>query len=73
MDFIEVLIVAAILMIVAVVGLAVYDESQRPDMGLKKDDWQCTKSENRTHLQPMGKLLMPMTTKICLEYTRIDG
>lgn len=74
---IELLLVVAIVgILVAVIG-AVYFDSQRPTIELKKDDWECVKSEPRTHLQPMlvGKvtIMMPMTSDVCVEYRRKGG
>jgi len=70
---IEVLIVLAI---TGLLGAVVYDplkDSDRPNMTLKKDDWQCIKYETRIHLQPIGKTLMPITSEVCIEYHRIGG
>ena len=79
MDFswIEAAIVAAIVILIGAVGLAVYSDSQRPTIEIKKDDWECVKSEQRTHLLPMmiGKvtILQPMTSTVCVEYRRHAG
>ena len=73
MDWVEVLIVAAIVLLIAAAGCGAYGESLRPDMMLKKDDWQCTNSKTRTNLQLVGKVLVPITMKVCMEYRRIDG
>ena len=47
-----------------------------PAIEITKADWDCTKTETRTYLQPMliGKTttLMPMTRAICTEYRRHD-
>lgn len=74
------IVAALMVLVVGVVGYvlwAAWSDSQRPTFQLKRDDWECTKSESRTHLQPMlvGKVttLIPMTTSVCLEYTRIAG
>jgi len=72
-SWIEGLIAATIVLILAAVGWAGYSESKRPNMTLKKDDWQCSKSETRTHLQLMGKILMPVTEQVCMEYRRIGA
>jgi hypothetical protein len=72
-SWIEAAIVAAIVLILVAVGWGAYSESQRPTIEIKKDDWECVKSEQRTHLQPMGKVLMPMITTVCVEYRRHAG
>lgn len=76
-SWIEALIVAAIVLILVAIGWGAYRNSQRPTIEIKKDDWECTKSEQRTHFQPMlvGKvqILQPMTTTVCVEYKRHDG
>lgn len=79
MDFswIEAAIVAAIVLILVAVGWGAYSDSQRPTIEIKKDDWECVKSEQRTHLQPMlvGKvtIMQPMTSTVCVEYRRHAG
>ena len=76
-SWIEVVIVAAIVVLIGVIAWALYSEGQRPTIEIKKDDWECVKSEDRTHLQPMlvGRttMLMPMTTTVCLDYKRVAG
>jgi hypothetical protein len=57
-SWIEGFIAAAIVLIIVAVGWEAYSESTRLNMTLKKDDWQCVRSETRTHLQPMGRMLM---------------
>jgi hypothetical protein len=58
-------------------GWSAYADSQRPTVDLKRDDWECTKSEARSHLQPVlvGQVtvLIPMTTTVCVEYARRGG
>lgn len=65
-----------VLGIVVWVLWAAWSDSQRLTLELKRDDWKCTKSESRTHLQPMlvGKVttLITMTKIVCSEYTRIS-
>jgi hypothetical protein len=67
-------LVAAVIALVGWLGWSAYADSQRPTVDLKRDDWECTKSEARSHLQPMlvGQVtvLIPMTTTVCLEYAR---
>lgn len=69
-SWIEVAIVAAIFLVLAAVGWGAYNDHQRPVIEIKKDGWECVKSEKRTHLLPVGKVLMPMTTMVCVEYRR---
>ena len=70
-------IVAAIILIGAAIGWEAYNDIQRPTIEIKKDDWECVKSEQRTHLQPMliGNItiLQPITSTVCLEYMRHAG
>ena len=76
-SWIEGVIVAAIVLVVVAVGWGAYSDSQRPTIEIKKDDWECVKSESRTHLQPMlvGKItiLQPITNTVCMEYSRRAG
>mgnify|MGYP001561249828 CR=1 FL=1 len=54
-----------------------YIDSQRPTIEIKKDDWECVKSEQRPYSQPMliGKaiIIMPMLITVCVEYRRHAG
>lgn len=77
LDFFEWLCLAVVTFILGVVGLlvhAIYLDAQRPTFELKRDDWVCTKSEQRTRLQatPAGKslMLLPMQETVCVEYVR---
>ena len=71
-SWIEALIVAAIAIIIVAVGWAGYSNNQRQTIELNKDDWECTKSDQRSQLQPMpvGKVMVmsPMTRTVCVEY-----
>jgi hypothetical protein len=68
------LIAAAVVGIIGLVLVSAYRDSQRPTFELKKDDWTCARSEQRTYLRPMpvGKVttLMPMSMAVCMEYRR---
>lgn len=63
-----------VVVLIAWIFWSVWSDSQRPTFELKRDDWICTKSENHTRLQPTlaGKVttLVPVTTTVCIEYTR---
>ncbi len=76
-SWIETVVVAVIVLILAATGWGFYSDSQRPNIEIKKDDWECVKSEQRTHLQMMmvGKItiLQPITTNVCVEYRRHAG
>lgn len=76
-SWIEAGVVSALVLILVAVGWSGYSASQRPTIEIKKDDWDCVKSEQRTHLQPMliGKVtvLQPMTSTVCVEYRRHAG
>lgn len=70
-------IVTVIVMILAAIGWEAYSNSQRPTIEIKKDEWECVKSEHRTRSQPMlvGKvtILLPITRTVCVEYRRHAG
>jgi hypothetical protein len=79
-SLLEWVIGVVVLAALAVVGLLfwlMWQDSQRPTFVLKKEDWACTRSENRTHLQPLvsGKVttLIPVTNSVCVEYRRHAG
>jgi hypothetical protein len=73
-SWIEAAIVAAIVLILGAVGVAAWSDSQKPTTEIRKDEWDCVRTEPRSHLQPMqvGKvmILMPMTSTVCVEYRR---
>ncbi len=76
-SWIESAIVAAIVLTIVAIGWGAYSDSQRPTIEIKKDEWECVKSEQRTHLQPVvvGKttIFQPMTNTVCVEYRRHAG
>ena len=69
----EGLIIAAIVLIIVEFGWGAYSDSKRQNITLQTDEWQCTKSETRKLFQPLGKLIVPRTKQVCVEYMRIDG
>lgn len=73
---IEVLIVLTIVGILAGLGIGAWRNTEAPVIELRKNEWSCTKTEQRTHLQPMpaGKAMtvIPMTSTECVEYKRHD-
>ena len=70
-------LLAIFILLLATVGVAVWQDSNLPTFELKKDDWECVEEERRTHLQSMlvGKIMImqPITNTVCLEYRRIGG
>ena len=76
-SWLEVAIVAAILLILSAAGLGAYNERKRPTIEIKKDEWDCIVSEKRTHLQTMiiekMTMLQPITSDVCVEYRRHKG
>lgn len=68
-----ILIAFVVIVLFFLIGLLVAD-SKRPTFELKKDDWECTKSEHRTQMQPMQSgstiILMPMIHTVCTQYVR---
>ena len=69
-SFVQPLFVLTILGILCAIVWGLLEDGKRPDLILKKDDWKCTKHEMHTYLQPMGKSLIPMPAKVCIEYQR---
>ena len=49
---------------------AIWSGSRRPTFELKRDDWTCSKTEPISQLQLVGKVLVPMTINVCVEYER---
>ena len=68
------MLVAIVLVIVSCVCWYVWAYNQQPTFNLKRSDWNCTKSEQRTHLQPTlvvkSTVMMPVTNTVCIEYAR---
>ena len=73
----ELSLVAIIIGILVAIVVAWRYDNQRPLIELKKDDWECVKSEQRQHLQPIlvGKMtiLQPMIYTVCVQYGRRAG
>ena len=71
---IELAVVSVLILILLAVGVSAWQKSQRPTISIIKADWDCTKTEQQTHLQPMpatnGVKLMPMGGPVCTEYRR---
>ena len=67
-------LVAIVLVIVSCVCWYVWAYNQKPTFNLKREEWNCTKSEPITHLQPVlvgkGTVMIPMATVVCIEYAR---
>jgi hypothetical protein len=60
-------IIAAILVALAVLLIVVViEDSNSPNLTLKKRDWTCTKQES--HLRLIGKVVIPMSE--CVEYRK---
>lgn len=76
-SWIEAALVAAVVITLGAVGWSIYSDSQRPTIEIKKGDWECVKSEQRTYFQPIlaGKvtIMQPMTSTVCMEYRRHAG
>ena len=43
----------------------------KPTFSLRKDEWTCTSSEKRTTMVMSGKILIPVTNTVCLQWTKI--
>jgi hypothetical protein len=73
-SLIEAAIVVLIVAILVVVGWGAYNERQQPPVELKKDDWVCAKSEQRTTWQTrvVGEVTItqPITSTVCVEYVK---
>lgn len=72
---IEYIIIAAIIAMLAAVGSVGYlvlEHRTSPTIELRKDEFVCTKYEDRTFQQPIwsGKVLVlvPTTHAVCVEY-----
>jgi len=72
--WVEWVIGVAIALIIALLGIALYIESNSETIVLIKAEWHCTKTERETHLQPtlVGKVttLVPITRTACVEYAK---
>lgn len=71
-------ILAVTAMLLLLVGLpimlyAAYQDSKSPTFSLRKDRWECTESEQRTHTTFVmsGKVMIPITTteNHCLQWS----
>lgn len=70
----EIFIVTAIVSILGATGWGVYVDSKRPTFELRKEDWECVKSELRPQMRafPIGKTVVAseILVSVCVEYKR---
>jgi len=45
-------------------------DAYKPTFELKKDEWVCTSTVKETHYVMVGKVLVPMTSDVCVIYQR---
>jgi Tfp pilus assembly protein PilO len=73
----EVVIAAAMVLIIVAIGWGLYIDSQRTTIEIKKDEWACVKSEQQIYWQPISignaTILQPMVMPVCVEYRRHAG
>lgn len=70
MDGIQALIIACGVALLLFLGGMVLHRANSPTFNLYKDDWQCVKTHNSVRFQPVGKVMVPITDKICDQYNR---
>jgi hypothetical protein len=74
MDLIEWVLVTAVVLFLAALGLGVYDYFVAEKFALRKDQWSCTQShaESYTYFQQVGNVSIPMTgtTQVCDQWSR---
>lgn len=75
MSFLEYFIVALIVSLLGGIVWYGYADSASDTMELRKDEWQCVKTERRVQQTPMlssSKMLIrvPTTLTVCVEYKR---
>lgn len=56
------------------IGWAVWAKALAPTIALNAKDWECSRSEATTHLQPLrageATTLLPVSSAKCVEYKR---
>ena len=67
------LICAAAVALLIFVGWVIWTDSQRPTFELTRDDWTCSKTEQRRQLIWTGKVMVPTIRNVCVEYRRNAG
>ncbi len=71
------LLLALTAAVLALVVWVAWSNSQKPTFELRRDEWFCTKTELRSHLQPMqvgrATVMMPVNRTECVEYRRHAG
>jgi len=67
---IRMLIALAVLSVVFI-SVAIYVDSTVPSFSLKKAEWTCSASHTESRLIAAGKVIVPTTTTICDQWSRI--
>lgn len=53
-----------------VVGLSIYQTAFSEKINLLKDEWNCSGTKTVMTNTLVGKILVPMPTKVCIQYNR---
>lgn len=73
MTLLEYLILAVIVVLLGLFGYFSYAEVKAEKIEIIKKDWECSKYDKKTMLQPMiiGKstIMTPITDTVCVQYT----
>lgn len=56
-----------------ILGPFIYADATAPSFTLRKDEWRCIDQQMETHLVMVGKVLVPQTDMVCVEYKRISA
>lgn len=57
--------------LLAILPWALAAQSRSPDLAvLKKGQWACTATHSETHMQLVGKVMVPQTRRVCDAYGR---
>jgi len=67
------LLCAAVVALLIWLSWFIWTDSQRPTFELKRDDWTCSKAEQRRQLMLVGKVMVPTIRNVCVEYRRNAG
>jgi len=52
------------------VGIEAYKQSQKPVIEIRKDQWECVETRERTVHILVGKVIVPTVSKECVQYKK---
>lgn len=57
-------------LIIGIIGMAIYEDCISEKIEIRKDQWRCTRTTEETNFIYAGTAMMPITSEVCVEYKR---